>query len=90
MLPLTTNFHLENCIPNPAMGKASTMVSQCLFAVFLALAGIGGAAKLEPVASFGDNPTKLSMNIYVPDKLASKPPVIIVVSTGATIAPQLA
>ncbi len=41
---------------------------------------MGDAAKLEPVPSFGDNPTKLSMNIYVPDKLAANPPVIIAVS----------
>jgi len=36
-------------------------------------------AQLQPVPSGWDNPTKLSMNIYIPDKLATNPPVIIVV-----------
>jgi acetylxylan esterase len=55
------------------------MLSKIISAAFLALIAIGDAAKLEPVSSFGDNPTKLSMYIYVPDKLAANPPVIIVV-----------
>jgi acetylxylan esterase len=56
------------------------MFSQIICALVLSLAVIGETAMLQPVTFFGDNPTKLSMNIYVPDKLASKPPVIIVVS----------
>ncbi|KAK1759843.1 alpha/beta-hydrolase [Echria macrotheca] len=36
------------------------------------------AAKLTQVTSGWENPTKLSFYIYVPDKLAAKPPVIIV------------
>ncbi|KAM7209922.1 Alpha/Beta hydrolase fold [Rhypophila decipiens] len=35
------------------------------------------AAKLEKVANFGSNPTKINMYIYVPDKLATKPAIIV-------------
>jgi acetylxylan esterase len=46
----------------------------------LAFLSISSAAKLTQVTSGWDNPTKLSFYIYVPDKLAAQPPVIIVVS----------
>lgn len=45
----------------------------------LALATPGLGAKLEQVTNFGGNPTKINMYIYVPDKLASKPAVIVAV-----------
>ncbi|KAL1891711.1 hypothetical protein Sste5346_007460 [Sporothrix stenoceras] len=54
------------------------MVSLASLTTLLAAAVLARAASLKPVANFGDNPTKLSMYIYVPDKLADKPPVIIV------------
>jgi hypothetical protein len=50
------------------------------FIVILSASVCVRAASLQPVTSWGDNPTKLSMSIYVPDKLAAKPPIIIVVS----------
>jgi hypothetical protein len=37
-------------------------------------------ASLQTVADFGTNPTKIQMYIYVPDKLATKPAVIVAVS----------
>ncbi|CAK7198487.1 hypothetical protein SEUCBS139899_001148 [Sporothrix eucalyptigena] len=57
------------------------MVSS-IYVSLLAAATLTQAASLQPVANFGDNPTKLQMNIYVPDKLAAKPPVIIVDTFG--------
>ncbi len=47
--------------------------------VLSAFVGVAAGTKLQPVPSGWDNPTKLSMNIYVPEKLAEKPPVILVV-----------
>jgi acetylxylan esterase len=40
---------------------------------------LGLCAKLEQVTNFGDNPTKINMYIYVPDKLAAKPAIIVAV-----------
>jgi len=37
------------------------------------------SAKLTPVTNFGANPSSITMDIYVPNTLAAKPPVIIVV-----------
>lgn len=36
-------------------------------------------ASLQQVSNFGTNPTKISMYIYVPDKVASKPAIIVAV-----------
>ncbi|KAI1334742.1 Alpha/Beta hydrolase protein [Xylariaceae sp. FL0016] len=56
------------------------MFSLSLYRLFAAAAWIAAvsAASLTKVSDFGENPTKLSMYVYVPDKLAAKPPVIIV------------
>ncbi|CAK7221114.1 hypothetical protein SBRCBS47491_004417 [Sporothrix bragantina] len=54
------------------------MVYSTICTSLLVAATLAQAASLQPVANFGENPTKLSMSIYVPDKLAAKPPVIIV------------
>jgi len=43
----------------------------------LAAAPLTRAAKLEKVNDFGSNPTKINMYIYVPDKLSSKPAIIV-------------
>ena len=48
-----------------------------LLTTFLTLAY---AATLQPVRDFGDNPTKISMNIYVPDKLPSNAPILVLVN----------
>jgi hypothetical protein len=37
-------------------------------------------ASLQQVSNFGNNPTKITMHIYVPDKLATKPAIIVAVS----------
>jgi poly(3-hydroxybutyrate) depolymerase len=50
---------------------------------FLGLAATAATclgASLQPVSDFGNNPTNIQMNIYVPDKLASNPAVIVAVS----------
>jgi len=50
------------------------------FLELAAFAGLAWGASLKPVTSFGANPTSLQMYLYVPDKLAEKPPVIVAVS----------
>jgi acetylxylan esterase len=47
-----------------------------LSAAFVALAS---AASLVPVRNFGPNPSGITMNIYVPDKLPPKPAIVVVV-----------
>jgi acetylxylan esterase len=42
-------------------------------------AGIAFSASLQQVSNFGTNPTKISMYIYVPDKIATKPAIIVAV-----------
>jgi poly(3-hydroxybutyrate) depolymerase len=39
------------------------------------------AASLTKVTNFGSNPTSIDMNIYVPDKVATKPAIIVAVCT---------
>jgi hypothetical protein len=39
------------------------------------------AASLTKVTNFGSNPTSIDMYIYVPDKVATRPAVIVAVST---------
>lgn len=48
--------------------------------VLVATATVGMAASLQQVSSWGANPTKIQMYIYVPDKLAASPPVVVAVS----------
>jgi hypothetical protein len=54
--------------PNPSIFVLAT----CL--------ALGFCASLQAVASFGTNPTNIQMYIYVPDKLATKPAIIVAVS----------
>ena len=46
----------------------------------VATATLGMGASLQQVSNWGANPTKIQMFIYVPDKLAAKPPVVVAVS----------
>jgi len=46
----------------------------------VATATVGLGASLQQVSSWGANPTKIQMFIYVPDKLAASPPVVVAVS----------
>ena len=50
-----------------------------LLVLAMAMLVIGIEAALVSVSDFGDNPTELQMSIYVPDKLATKPAVILAV-----------
>ncbi|OIW34608.1 feruloyl esterase B [Coniochaeta ligniaria NRRL 30616] len=63
------------------------MLLSSLFTM-LALVASGLGAKLEQVANFGGNPTKINMYIYVPDKLASKPAVIVALHPCGGTGPQ--
>lgn len=45
----------------------------------LALANSVLGASLQQVPSFGDNPSSIQMYIYVPDKVATNPAVIVAV-----------
>jgi acetylxylan esterase len=49
-----------------------------LFGLAAAATSVMGAS-LQQVKEFGNNPTKIYMYIYVPDKLAAKPAVIVAV-----------
>nr|API68922.1 feruloyl esterase B1 [Thermothelomyces thermophilus] len=42
-----------------------------------AMAGLAAGASLQPVTNFGDNPTGLQMYVYVPDKVAVSPAIIV-------------
>ncbi len=46
---------------------------------FAAFVGLASSASLKQVTSFGANPTGIQMYIYVPDKLAASPAVIVAV-----------
>ncbi|KAB5551074.1 Alpha/Beta hydrolase protein [Coniochaeta sp. 2T2.1] len=54
----------------------------------LAFVASSMAAKLEQVTNFGNNPTKIYMYIYVPDKLATKPAVIVALHPCGGTAPS--
>lgn len=43
-------------------------------------AGLALGASLQQVTNFGENPTGLQMYLYVPDKVAEKPAIIVAVS----------
>jgi acetylxylan esterase len=47
--------------------------------VLASAVGIAFSASLQSVSNFGTNPTKINMYIYVPDKVATKPAVIVAV-----------
>jgi acetylxylan esterase len=47
--------------------------------VCAALATLASAASLVPVRNFGPNPSNITMNIYVPDKLPPNPAIVLVV-----------
>jgi acetylxylan esterase len=62
------------------------MFLSSIVAPFLALLGtasagslVGRAAQLTQVTNFGDNPSGTGMYIYVPTKLAAKPPIIVAI-----------
>ena len=48
--------------------------------VLAATATLGFCASLVQVQNFGNNPTRINMYIYVPDKVAAKPAVVVAVS----------
>jgi acetylxylan esterase len=53
-----------------------------VFALLGAVSGnslAGRAAQLTQVNNFGDNPSGTGMYIYVPTKLAAKPPIIVAI-----------
>ncbi|KAJ9164815.1 Feruloyl esterase B [Coniochaeta hoffmannii] len=62
------------------------LLSSVLSVAALAASCLG--AKLEQVTNFGENPTKIYMYIYVPDKLAAKPAVIVALHPCGGTAPS--
>jgi len=54
------------------------MMLGSLFTV-VATATLALGASLQAVSSFGKNPTNIQMYIYVPDKVAAKPAIIVAV-----------
>jgi hypothetical protein len=67
---LHRNFSIPTIMlrPSPSIFVLATCVA------------LGFCASLQAVASFGTNPTNIQMYIYVPDKLATKPAIIVAVS----------
>ena len=55
------------------------MLFRSLFAAALA-ATTTMAASLQAVTGFGTNPSQIQMYIYVPDKLATNPAIVVAVS----------
>jgi acetylxylan esterase len=53
-------------------------ILQKAFATLLAATTVL-AASVQPVPNFGPNPSNIQMNIYVPDKVAKNPPVLLLV-----------
>lgn len=58
------------------------MRSSILGSIVTAACALG--ASLQPISNFGDNPTNIQMYIYVPDNVASSPPIIVAVSHFTT------
>ncbi|KAK3371154.1 Alpha/Beta hydrolase protein [Lasiosphaeria ovina] len=58
------------------------------FVALVATAATGICASLQQVKDFGANPTKIYMYIYVPDKLAAKPAVIVALHPCGGSAPS--
>ncbi|OLN84411.1 putative acetylxylan esterase A 1 [Colletotrichum chlorophyti] len=54
-------------------------ILNALAATLAGLSSIAGAASLQQVTSFGANPSGAKMYIYVPDRLAASPPVIVAI-----------
>lgn len=46
-----------------------------------ATAAVGLCASLQQVQNWGNNPTRIQMYIYVPDRVATSPAIIVAVST---------
>ena len=70
-----------------ALRQSSGMPRRCVMGGLLAAVALGSlfaapadAASLQPVANWGASgvPTYISMFIYVPDKLATNPPILVV------------
>ncbi|KAK6527582.1 hypothetical protein TWF694_004566 [Orbilia ellipsospora] len=53
-----------------------------LWGLLLSTAILVYGASLQSVSGWGSNPSGIQMSIYVPDKLASKPPILIAASNG--------
>jgi len=60
------------------------MLGSVLTAV-VATASLAMGASLQAVTGFGKNPTNIQMYIYVPDKLAAKPAVIVAVGSTRSL-----
>lgn len=57
--------------------RAGAVVLLSLSPALLLTASNAEAASLQQVQNFGDNPSNISMYLYVPDKVAPSPPVVV-------------
>lgn len=56
---------------------AGALVAALATTVALTVAGPAAAATLTEVTGFGANPTNLQMHLYVPDRVATRPPILV-------------
>ncbi|KAK4222919.1 family 1 putative carbohydrate esterase [Podospora fimiseda] len=63
------------------------MLTTSLFGL-VATATTALGASLQQVQNWGTNPTRINMHIYVPDKLAAKPPIVVALHPCGGNAPQ--
>jgi acetylxylan esterase len=76
-----TNPHLDGLTNEVIEGPSQTAKMKLTAAILslLGLASAATAASLTRVNSFGANTSNAKMFIYVPDKLADKPPIIVAI-----------
>ncbi len=65
------------CFDRLQISRRDLGVGSCAFVALLLTALPARAASLQPVADFGSNPTGAKMFVYVPDKLAPTPPILV-------------
>lgn len=58
------------------------------FSTLLGYVATASAASLQRVNDFGANPTRINMFIYVPDKLAANPAIIVAVCFSPSLLPS--
>lgn len=56
------------------------MLLSSIFTALTTTVSLAAAASLVQVRDWGANPTRINMYIFVPDKLAEKPAIIVAVS----------
>lgn len=68
-------MNLKNLLPGAVLAVAGAMVA----ALLAFAAPQASAASLTQVTNFGTNPTNLQMHLYVPDRVAAKPGILLAI-----------